>query len=292
MGAFSIAPDMTMPGPIDQISINTGTSYFGGNITEAVNNSSVFMTRLDDMVQRIMTPYFLLEQDRDYPTADPSAYFVLAATYGLSFGIEIPAREVRGNHSSFIRTLGAAGTALLKNDNSTLPLKSPKNIGVFGNDAPDPTDGLTFIDPEIPSGFDMGTLDIGGGSGTGRHAYTVLPLDTTKARAALTGARVQYITSNNQLAANNFINIYPTPDVCLVFPKTFSQEGYDRLSFEADWNTTLIVNNVASRCPNTVVITHSAGVNTMLWATHPNVTAILAAHLPGEETGNAIVDIL
>lgn len=30
----------------------------------------------------------------------------------------------------------------------------------------------------------------------------------------------------------------------------------------------------------------------MPWANHPNVTAILAAHLPGEETGNSIVDIL
>lgn len=30
----------------------------------------------------------------------------------------------------------------------------------------------------------------------------------------------------------------------------------------------------------------------MPWANHPNVTAILAAHMPGEEAGNSIVDIL
>lgn len=30
----------------------------------------------------------------------------------------------------------------------------------------------------------------------------------------------------------------------------------------------------------------------MLWANYPNVTAILAAHYLGQETGNSIVDIL
>lgn len=45
-------------------------------------------------------------------------------------------------------------------------------------------------------------------------------------------------------------------------------------------------------CPNTVVVTHSGGVNTMPWADNPNVTAILAAHLPGEQAGNSIVDVL
>lgn len=30
----------------------------------------------------------------------------------------------------------------------------------------------------------------------------------------------------------------------------------------------------------------------MPWANHPNITAILAAHYPGQETGNSIVDVL
>src|SRR3954452_10796941 len=33
-------------------------------------------------------------------------------------------------------------------------------------------------------------------------------------------------------------------------------------------------------------------INTMPWADNPNVTAIIAAHLPGEQTGNSIADIL
>lgn len=30
----------------------------------------------------------------------------------------------------------------------------------------------------------------------------------------------------------------------------------------------------------------------MPWADHPNVTAVLSAHLPGQEAGNSIVDVL
>jgi len=121
---------------------------------------------------------------------------------------------------------------------------------------------------------------------------TVSPLDAIKNRALRTGARVQYIINNRILAADDFSSIYPTPDVCFVFVNTYASEGHDRTQWEADWNSTLVVNNVAKRCTNTVVITHSAGINTMPWADNPNVTAVIAAHLPGEQTGNSIVDIL
>ncbi len=283
---------MNMPGAIDQAGIATGKSYFGSSLVQAVSNGTVSMSRMDDMVRRIMIPYFLLGQDKGYPTMDPSSLYVLAAQCGISFPIQVTARDVRADHATLIRKLGAAGTVLLKNFNSTLPLQSPRNIGVFGNDAPDLTGGLTFVDPLPSNGFEFGTLDIGGGSGSGRHSSIVSPLEAIKAHAALTGARVQYNTDNAVISANEFSSIYPTPDVCLIFLKIFSQEGSDRLSFELDWISTFVVNKVAEHCPNTIVITHSAGVNTMPWASNPNVTAILAAHYPGEESGNSIVDIL
>jgi len=111
---------------------------------------------------------------------------------------------------------------------------------------------------------------------------------------------VQYLLNNTILSgparvrnrADGLGFILPVPEVCLVFLKTWASEGVDRLSLEADWNSTAVVNNVASYCNNTIVITHSAGLNVLPWADNPNVTAILAAHLPGQETGNSIVDIL
>lgn len=87
--------------------------------------------------------------------------------------------------------------------------------------------------------------------------------------------------------------VNPTPpDVCLVFLKTWAEEGADRTSLDTDWDGNDVVESVAAYCTNTVVITHSSGINNLPWADHPNVTAILAAHYPGEQSGNSIVDVL
>ena len=74
--------------------------------------------------------------------------------------------------------------------------------------------------------------------------------------------------------------------------KTWAQEGLDRTSLLVDWNGTALVETVAATCPNTVVVTHSGGLNTLPFRNNPNVTAILAAHLGGQEVGNSIVEVL
>ncbi|WQF85900.1 Putative glycoside hydrolase, family 3, glycoside hydrolase family 3 domain, immunoglobulin [Colletotrichum destructivum] len=283
--------DMNMPGPIGHAQALTGETYWGPNITRMIGDGSVSEARLDEMVRLIMTQYYLFDQDAaDYPAVDPSIIYTIAAQSNLLDLVPLeppPSRDVRRDHAKLIRKLGAEATVLLKNVNGTLPLGNPTNIGVFGNDAADPADGLVF-----GAGFEIGTLSVGGGSGTGRHTYLVSPLEAIRARARGTGARVQHILNNRVLAAGDFSGLYPVPEVCLVFLNTFASEAYDRTSHEADWNSTLVVENVARRCPNTVVVTHSAGINTLPWAGNPNVTAILAAHLPGQETGNSIVDVL
>lgn len=280
--------DMNMPGPISSAgSSSTPPSFFGLNLTALVQNGTVQETRLDDMIRRTMLPYFHLGQDHDYPSADPSTAAigrVRSNQYQLPLA---PARDVRGSNGGLIRQIASQGTVLLKNTNSTLPLKQPSNIGVFGNDAPDVTDGLA-----IPSNTSIGTLMIGGGSGAGRASYIVSPLSALLARAQQDGTRIQYMTDNLHIANGNLGSLYPIPEVCLVFLKTYAGEGNDRTLFELDWNSTAVVNQVTSVCNNTVVITHSVGINTMPWAANPNVTAILAAHLPGQESGNSIVDVL
>ncbi|KAL9109649.1 MAG: hypothetical protein Q9227_005686 [Pyrenula ochraceoflavens] len=287
--------DMDMPGPLGFGGTSTA-SFFGGNLTMAINNGSIPMSRLDDMILRVMTPYYYLGQ-QNYPTVDPDSAALNGfdpSTSNFTFNLNGTAGvDVRDNHAPFIRQLGAASAVLLKNVNNTLPLKAPKNIGVFGNDAADESDGL-YSPADIPSnlfGFNFGALYVGGGSGTGRLTYIVSPLEAIKARGAQDGALVQYIT-NNAVASSSLSSVFPTPEVCLVFLKTYVTEGRDRTSLEADWNSTALVTNVAKTCSNTVVITHSGGINTMPWADNPNVTAIVAAHLPGQEIGNSIVDVL
>lgn len=135
-------------------------------------------------------------------------------------------------------------------------------------------------------------LSVGGGSGAGRHTHLISPLFAIRTRVESTGGRVQYITDNKKLAEGDFTSIFPPPEACLVFLKTWSRAGTDPLSFENDWNSTAVANNIAKECNNTIVVTHSGGIKTMPFADNPNVTAILAAHYPGQENGNSNVDVL
>jgi beta-glucosidase len=54
-----------------------------------------------------------------------------------------------------------------------------------------------------------------------------------------------------------------------------------------------LIKKVAGACNNTVVVLHTVGpVLLTEWYDHPNVTAILWAGLPGQESGNSIADVL
>lgn len=292
--------DMDMPGAIDWVDSATN-SYFGNNLTTMINNGSLSESRLDDMVKRILTPYYFLNQDsEDYPTIDLDT---AQLSYGL-FGNDLPSfsysfnmgnlsdinRDVRGNHRDLIREIGGASAVLLKNTDNTLPLsKSIKRISVFGNDAADLSGG-----PYDPSNTN-GVLAVGGGSGTGRFTNLVAPLEAIKHRNPQ--ALVQYVTDNTLLtqdASSTLDTVYPAADVCLVFLKSYATEGYDRTTLIADDNSTALVEAVTSYggCPSTVVILHSVGANLLPWADNANITGIIAGHLPGEQAGNSIVDVL
>ncbi|TFK45798.1 beta-glucosidase [Heliocybe sulcata] len=295
--AIEAGLDMNMPGGIPFSSATP--SYFGQNITIAVQNGTLAEERVDDMVRRVLTPYFYLNQDQDFPTIDPSSSGMNTlfpqSAWVYQFDLNgTSSRDVRANHAALIRELGAAGTVLLKNTNGALPLKNPKYIGVFGNDAGDLTNSLYFFLDGFGGQYEYGTQPVGGGSGTGRSTYVVTPLDAIKARAKKDGALVQYIL-NNTMASTDLSYLYPPTqelDVCLVFLKTWATENYDRSSLHVDWDGDALVEAVAANCTNTVVVTHSGGLNVLPFASHPNVTAILAAHYPGQESGNSIVDVL
>jgi beta-glucosidase len=296
--AIEAGLDMNMPGGINFLEATP--SYFGGNVSTAVTNGSLVESRLDDMIRRIMTPYYFLGQDQDYPTIDPSGAalnFFAPSTWVDEFVLNgTTNRDVRANHGTLIRELGSAGTVLVKNVDNALPLKAPKNIAVFGNDAGDLTGGQYFLNIAVSTDSgktEFGTLPVGGGSGTGRFSYVVTPLEAIKTRAQKDGALVQYVLDNANITYQGLWSVAPAPpEVCLVFLKTWASEGSDRTSLETDWNGTAVVNTVAAVCNNTIVVTHSGGLNTLPFADHPNVTAILAAHYPGQESGNSIVDVL
>ncbi|QPC78296.1 hypothetical protein HYE68_009048 [Fusarium pseudograminearum] len=288
--------DMDMPGGIGAYGMDfKAGSFFGGNLTRAVTNGTLEEARVDDMIMRIMAPYFWLGQDKeDYPSIDESSAdlntFSPRKTWLKEFNFTgTRSRDVRGDHGALIRKHGAESTVLLKNENNALPLKKPKSIAVFGNDAGDITEG--FYNQQD---FEFGNLVVGGGSGTGRLTYLVSPLTAINARAKQDGTLVQQWMNNTLITTSNVTDLWipALPDVCLVFLKTWATEGADRGHLSVDWNGDEVVLSVAKSCNNTVVVTHSSGINTLPWADHPNVTAILAAHYPGEESGNSLVDLL
>lgn len=294
--------DMTMPGPssssLNRALINWDSSYFGQNITTMIKDGKLSESKLDDMINRIMTPYYYLRQDRaSYPTIDLDASQVDAGvtgdnfpTYNHQFNLgskDDMNRDVRRDHAALIREIGGASTVLLKNKDNALPLKSPRRIAVFGNDAADLTGGPYDSTPKI------GAQAVGGGSGTAYLNRMVSPLEAIKQRNPK--ALIQYIVDNNLiLNGDDLSTIYPVPDVCLVFLKTYATARSDRTTLLADDHSSEVIQRVTSSgsCTNTIVITHSAGANTMPWAKNENITGIIAAHYPGEEIGNAIVDVL
>ncbi|KAL3487715.1 putative beta-glucosidase G [Aspergillus germanicus] len=274
------------------------SSFFGGNITAGVRNGSLEETRLDDMVTRIMTPYFYLHQDEDYPMVDASSIF-LNTFYNQSSWLrdwdttqDTLVRDVRENHAEIIRRHAAESTVLLKNDNA-LPLNAPRYIGIFGNDAGEGQNGpLNRFGS--PDSLEYGTYAVGGGSGAARLTDLVTPQEAIKARARQDGAVVESWLNNTLIAESDVTSLWSHrgPDVCLVFLKSWAREVIDRETLQLDWNGTQVVESVANACNNTIVITHSAGVNVLPFAEHPNVTAILLAHYPGQESGNSITDVL
>ncbi|KAI0914162.1 glycoside hydrolase family 3 protein [Ustulina deusta] len=288
--------DIEMPGNISSLA---GPSYFGDALLEAVNEGLVTEERLDDMVKRVMAPYFRLGQDQDFPTVDPANGPVFAILqYGhqsplLASYPEVDSRDVRGDHADVIREIGSAGTVLLKNIDGTLPLKNITNVGIFGNDADYPTIGSVFRDiNNHPEGYEYGTFATGGGSGNVRYTDLITPLEAVQDYVKGYGGRVQIVLDNDQLAQGGFNTVYPTPDACLLFLKAYAAEGADRASIDLQFNATKAVESTAAVCSNTIVVVHGPGVVLMPWADNENVTAILSAHYPGEQTGNSIVDVL
>jgi len=89
--------------------------------------------------------------------------------------------------------------------------------------------------------------------------------------------------------------------VAIVFANANSGEAYitvdgnagDRNNLTLWGNGDALIAHVASINPNTVVVLHTVGpVIVEAFKNHPNITALLWAGLPGQESGNAITDVL
>jgi beta-glucosidase len=124
-------------------------SFFGPALAAAVTAGQVPMSRLNDMVTRILSEEFRFGLFDRQPTGSPSAVVTNA------------------QHAAAARSIAEQGTVLLKNTNSVLPLDTSKtkSIAVIGDDA------------------GANAQSAGGGSAAVAAPYVVTPFDGIKARA-------------------------------------------------------------------------------------------------------------
>ncbi|KAJ4005979.1 glycoside hydrolase 3 [Fusarium irregulare] len=271
---------------------------WGENLTMAVGNGSVKEERVTDMATRILAAWYLVGQDNDFPTPG----------IGMK-NLSLPHEQIEARipESRPILLEGAiAGHVLVKNENKTLPFKkNPKMISVFGYDATvaptKNTDKLFELgytsSQEMGQAvlgdehhFDQaargGTIVSGGRAAANSPPYISDPLSAIQARAAKDGSWVNW----DLTSANPSVN--GASDVCLVFINAMATEGWDRDGLHDDFSDALIL-NVAQKCSNTIVAIHAAGIRLVdQWIEHPNITATIIAHLPGQDSGEALVKLL
>ncbi|KAM3558908.1 hypothetical protein MY1884_003744 [Beauveria asiatica] len=289
--AFSDAPnglDMGMP---------NSDPFWGAHLVNAVKNGTLAESRVNDMAMRIIASWYQLKQD------DPS---FPAPGIGMPGNLTAPHPVVEGRDPADMPVLlqGAIEShVLVKNDDNTLPLRSPKVVSLFGYSANTPpqwtaeqeTNGTWRFGLAPVLGFDPATSPIGprgtlfgaGGSGAITPQTHVSPQDAFAARAARDGFTLRQDLQSAQPAV-----VDPASDVCVVFGNAWAREGNDRPQLEDEY-TDGLVRAVADRCARTVVVLHNAGPRLVGgFAHHPNVTAVLFAHLPGQQAGDAVVALL
>jgi beta-glucosidase len=253
--------DMEMP---------TGT-YFAEALEKAVKSGEVPMSRLDDMVHRILRSEFavgLYDLPPDRKVAD---------VFG---GLEVAQR------------VAEQGTVLLKNAQGELPLRASrlKSIAVIGSHA----------DVGVLSGGGSAQVDPPGGNavppvlppGAPPTAFFNQPVwdpsSPLKAiRAKAPHAKVEYNAGVDPSAAAEQAK---TSDVAIVFVNQPTSEGRDVPSLSLPDNQDQLVSAVAAANPHTVVVLETGDPVTMPWL--ENVSAVLEAWYPGMRGAEAIANIL
>jgi beta-glucosidase len=277
------------------------------SLAAAVANGSVDSARLDDQATRILAAWYR---------------YAHSQTPGIDDTADIDARDPAS--ASTLHQSAIEGQVLVKNANNALPLKRPQYLNLFGYDAVGGingssadateatlvnsglantqayTDGRSWgvvdlvaslgeVLPQPYSGPSValnGTLLTGGGSGAITPTFSVSPFDAFQREAKIDNTTLHY----DFTSATPYVK-YPTAP-CIVFINAQSSESWDRSSLFDDYSDNLVL-HIASQCSNTIVSIHNAGPRIVdAWIDHPNVTAAIVAHTPGQESGNALVEVI
>ncbi|KAH8753831.1 glycosyl hydrolase family 3 N terminal domain-containing protein [Diaporthe sp. PMI_573] len=316
--------DMTMPG--DGLRFSDGESLWGPELTKSILNGSVPVDRLNDMVTRIVAAWYQLGQD-DLSKFDRKGPNFSSWTNDR-LGTKVPGSKteqdvvevnsyvnVQADHKDVARAVAREGIVLLKNED-LLPIdrmgftdakkrgvrtrhEGKLKIGVFGEDA-GPGKGPNKC---VDRACNQGTLASGWGSGAVDFPYLVPPVEALRNGFNMTKVQwSEYLTNTPNFKSDPTIL---DQDVCIVFGNADAGEGFVRWENVAGDRPDLflqkgaddLIVKVAEGCGGgageVLVVVHAVGPVIMeKWIDLPNIKAVLLANLPGQESGNALADII
>jgi beta-glucosidase len=273
-------------------------------LAEAVKNGELNETRLTDMATRIVATWYQFGQDNpDFPTTGVGMPPDLLQPHTY-----VDAKDPASKSSLLQQAI--EGHVLVKNKNNALPLGKPQILSIFGYDAVEQTSfnpsqsafaqNWANIGLQQPQSQQIsanqpltgapqtarGSLFVGGGSGSNSPAYISAPYDALQNRAYQDDTSIFYDFDASAPG------VVAGSDACLVFINEYASEAWDRPGL-ADEESDDLVKNVAAQCYNTIVVIHNAGIRLVdAWIDHENVTAVMFAHLPGQDSGRSVVQLL
>jgi beta-glucosidase len=233
---------------------------FGDALKKAVEAGDVPMSRVDDMVHRILRTAFAAGVVDDPPLGRVVDPFKGAAT----------AQKVAEQTS-----------VLLKNANSLLPLDAArvKSIAIIGSRA----------DTSVLSGGGSAQVDPpgGGASRFGGPAvwFPSSPLNAVRGKAQR--AKVEYHDGVDVKAAAAFAK---ASEIAIVFVNEYTTEGRDLPSLNLSGAQNDLVSAVAAANPRTIVVLETGGPAAMPWI--DSVGAAIEIWYPGIRGAEALANIL
>jgi beta-glucosidase len=233
-----------------------GLHYSERSLERALKDNDIQEEQIDNSVLRILTAMYSIGLFDNEASGDPNAI------------VTSP------EHCQLAREIAGKATVLLKNE------------GVL------PLDPSLWVKKVVAVIGDQDTV-YGGGSGHVSAAYTVSPAEGIGLALELLGYRVpsdievRYVDGSNIPAA---VAAASESDIAVVTVATTSTEGRDRDNLSLGGNQDDLVTAVLAANPLTVVSVNTPGASLLPWS--DTVPAILVSMLGGQESGNALADVL
>ena len=289
--------DMDMPGDV-QIPL-FGGSFWMYELTRAALNGTVPMDRLNEMATRVVATWYQMGQDQGFPKTnfDTNSKKAEGALYPAAWpasphGIVNEFVPVQADHDVIARQVAQEAITLLKNEDDLLPLSTTRPLKVFGTAAQTNPDGMNAC---ADRNCNKGTLGQGWGSGTVDYMYLDDPITAINERAS----DVTFYNKDKFPKVDD-----PTKDdVAIVFITSDAGENQyivegnhgdrDASKLFAWHNGDKLVKDAAEKYSNVIVVAQTVGpMELEEWIDLPSVKSVLFAHLPGQEAGQSLTNVL